>query len=107
MTTNVYIQRRGNGLAVAALVLGIIGVVFAVIPFTFVFGIILGLIGAGLGIPAVITAHRGGDRTVMAWFGLVLSVLALALSFMWIAVINEAVDGLERNMNRMEFQQDR
>lgn len=104
MATNVYVQRRGNGLAVAALVLGIVGLVFAVIPFMFVLGLIIGLVGVGLGIPAAITAHRGGDRTVMAWFSLGLSVLAVAMSVMWIAAINDAVDDLHLEHERIERQ---
>lgn len=41
----VYVERAGNGLAVAALVCGIVGAVFGLIPLVFVLAFILGILG--------------------------------------------------------------
>jgi hypothetical protein len=85
--------KKGSGLAVAALVLGIIALVFCWIPFLNVLSIILGLVGLGLGVPALIGALRG-SRTGkgMAVAGVVLAVVSIIASIAISAAATKAVD---------------
>lgn len=99
----VYIERKGNGLAVAALVLGIIGTIFGLIPLTFFIALVCGVVGLGLGVPALIQAHRGrrGGK-VMAWFGVALSTIAFALSIWGALIVNDVFEDTERELDRIE-----
>ncbi|MFF4847595.1 DUF4190 domain-containing protein [Streptomyces sp. NPDC001194] len=69
-----------NGLAVAALTLGIAAVVIGIIPFLFWAGGILAVVGIGIGIGALVRASKGAGRRAMAVTGTVLAVLGLAAS---------------------------
>jgi hypothetical protein len=84
---------KGNGLAVAALVLGIIALVFCWIPFLNVLSIILGLIGLGLGVPGLLGALRGRrSGKGMAIAGVILSVVAVIAAIAISAAATLAVD---------------
>lgn len=82
-------QQQGNGLAVAGLVLGILGVVFLWIP---VLGWILALLGLIFGAIGNGKANKiGGKGKGMAMAGLVLGILGLIggiAFFLW--ALNEA-----------------
>jgi len=69
---------KGSGLAIAALVLGIIAVLLCWVPIVNNFAAILAVVGLALGIPALISARRG-KRTGsgLAVASVILSVLAL------------------------------
>ena len=85
--------QKGNGLAVAALVLGIIAIIFCWIPFLNVVSILLGLIGLGLGVPGLISALRGkrsGKGIAIA--GVVLSAVSIVAAIAISAAATEAVD---------------
>jgi len=69
-----------NGVAVAALVLGIVALVAAPIPLVNFLGILLALLGVGLGVAGVIRGRRVGRHTGMAATGLGLSIVALAIA---------------------------
>ncbi|MFD3700246.1 DUF4352 domain-containing protein [Streptomyces sp. NPDC058646] len=66
-----------NGLAIAALVLGILGILGGVTPFLFWAGALLGLTGFGLGIAGLVKANKGAPRKAMAVTGMVLGFLSL------------------------------
>lgn len=85
--------QKGSGLAVAAMVLGITALLFCWIPFLNVLSIILGLVGLGLGVPALILALRG-RRTGkgMAVAGVVLAVVSIIASIAISAAATKAVD---------------
>ncbi|MCX4693631.1 DUF4352 domain-containing protein [Streptomyces sp. NBC_01408] len=67
-----------NGLAIAALVLGILGILGGITPFLFWIGALLGLTGLGLGVGAFVKARGGAPRKAMAVTGIVLGFLSLA-----------------------------
>ncbi|WP_030291575.1 DUF4352 domain-containing protein [Streptomyces katrae] len=69
-----------NGLAVAALVIGIAAVVVGLIPFVFWLGSLLAVIGIGIGIGALVRASDGAGRKTMAVVGTVLAVLGFGAS---------------------------
>jgi hypothetical protein len=92
--------QKGSGLAVAALVLGIIAVVFCWVPFLNVLSVLLGLIGLGLGVPGLIGAVRGRrSGKGMAIAGVILSlvavVAAIAISAAATVAVDEALSGTD------------
>lgn len=89
------VQGQSNGMATAALVLGILGTVFGLIPFTFWLGIPLGILGIIFGFLGISRANRmGGDRKGMAVAGLVLGIIGVVAGVLWLVlgvlVANEA-----------------
>ncbi|GGZ97542.1 hypothetical protein GCM10010371_66690 [Streptomyces subrutilus] len=92
-----------NGQAVAALVLGIGGVLFGLVPFFFWVGTILAVVGLGLGIAALVRAARGAPRKAMAVVGTSLGVLGLAASvggfFLTAYVVDTAADRVDRSID--------
>lgn len=99
----VYVERKGNGLAVAALVLGIIGVIFGLIPLTFFIALVCGVVGLALGIPAIVSAHRGrrGGK-VMAWIGAALAGLAVVLGIWGAVIVNDVFEDTNDELDRIE-----
>jgi hypothetical protein len=82
-----YVQRTPaptNGLATAALILGILGVVFF---WTFWFGIILGVLAVIFGAIGLSRAKSGAPNKGMATAGLVLGIVSVALGVVFIVVI--------------------
>jgi hypothetical protein len=98
-------ERRG--LAIAALVLGIVALLGCWIPFVNIGSAVIGLVGVVLGIIAIVKAMRGAaGGKVMAITGTSLSALAIALSIV-ISVataafvsttVEEQTDALEQSM---------
>lgn len=81
-----------NGLGVTALVLGIVGVLFAIIPFLFWLGGILGLLALIFGIIGVSRAGKGlATNKGMALTGLILGAVSIVVAIVWTAVIATAV----------------
>ncbi|WP_221889766.1 DUF4190 domain-containing protein [Streptomyces sp. WAC06614] len=89
-----------NGLAVAALTVSCIGLVFAPVPFLFWFGGILAVVGVGLGIGALGRASKGAPRKAMAVAGTCLGVLALAASVFGWFLTKELVHEFEKDEPR-------
>ncbi|NYI47488.1 hypothetical protein BJ993_004568 [Nocardioides aromaticivorans] len=69
-----------NGLAVAALVIGIVALTIALIPILNLVGVVGTLVGIPLGIAGVRKGRRVGRGTAMAGAGIALSGVALVLS---------------------------
>lgn len=91
-----------NGMGVAALVLGLIGLVIALIPLLGFVGIILGILALVFGLVGVGRARKGvATNKVMSWFGAVLGACAIALGIVGLFIVNEAVDQLERDLNEI------
>lgn len=77
-----------NGLAIAGLVLGIVGVIMAFIPcIGWLFAIVMGIIGATLSGIGLSSAAKLGSGKGMAIAGLVLSIIAILWAPVWIFVI--------------------
>ncbi len=71
-------QSRSNGMAIAGLVCGIVGL--------FIFEVILGALAIIFGGIAVSRANRGAGRKGMAWAGLILGVIDVVLFIVILAV---------------------
>lgn len=95
-----------NGLAVAALVVGITGVLLGFAPFFFWVGAILAATALGLGIGALVRASKGAPRKAMAVTGTVLGVLGLGAAvggvFLTALVVDEATDRAGRSLDRQD-----
>ncbi|GAA3381817.1 DUF4190 domain-containing protein [Streptomyces racemochromogenes] len=85
-----------NGMAVAALVLGLAAVPVALVPFVFWIGTLLGVTAVALGIAALVRARAGAPRKVMSLFGVALGVLGLGASvggwLFTVSLVDKAVD---------------
>ncbi|MGE3138135.1 MAG: DUF4190 domain-containing protein [Thermoleophilia bacterium] len=101
----VYVEKSGNGLAVAALVLGIVGTVMGLIPILFWIALPCGIVGVCLGIPAIRAAAERG-RKGMAWAGTILSVIAIALGVAGVAIVNDAFSDVDKELERIQQELD-
>ncbi|MEU2394185.1 DUF4190 domain-containing protein, partial [Streptomyces sp. NPDC007369] len=92
-----------NGLAVAALVVGLISLPVGPVPFLFWLGAILGVTAVGLGIGAVNRASAGAGRKAMSIVGTVLGVLGIAASVGGYFITRTVVDRIaERAESRLD-----
>jgi len=97
-----------NGFGVAALVLGVVGILFAVLFFPL--GFVLALAGIGLGIAGLRRASKGeATNRGMAITGIALSVIALLIAIALGALVgyifNEARDCTDPELSQTEQQQ--
>jgi hypothetical protein len=87
---------RGNGWGVAALVVGIVAVVFSFIP-------VMGVVAFVLGPVAVLLAIIGMTRKLAkkgaAVAGLVLGILSIVIAAIWMAVLAAAVSSADHALN--------
>jgi hypothetical protein len=91
-----YVQvRPSNGFAVAAMVLGIVGAVFGLIPLTAPVAFICGLLGVIFGLIGISRARKVGVGMGMGVAGLVLGIVAVVLSIVGFVIVDEAVRELE------------
>ena len=70
-----------NGWALAALIVGIVCLGLSPLPILNQAGILVGFVGVGLAVPAIVIGARRQVRTVMAFVALGLSILGLVSSF--------------------------
>ncbi|MGH2829244.1 MAG: DUF4190 domain-containing protein [Actinomycetota bacterium] len=90
-------HRISHGLATAALVLGILGIVFSAIPFLFFVGIILDIIAIVLG--AVARSQIKSDATAYinagsATAGIVTGMVGLLVAMIWIGLFISSTNQL-------------
>ncbi len=96
------VAQAANGFAVTALVCGIIGAVFGLIPLTFFIAWILGIIAVVfdvLGRRQRDCKLRGGR---MATAGLVLGIIALALGVVGVAIVGDAAEDVDEAFDDIE-----
>ena len=87
--------QAANGMAVAALTLGIIGAIFGLIPILFFIAVPCGILALIFGLIARGKASRGAARKGMATSGVVLGVIATALGIAGVVIVNNAVDDVD------------
>src|SRR5262245_48871221 len=88
-------QKQSNGLAIAALVVGIVGVLFGFIPFTFILARILGALALVFGFVGLSRAKRVFTGKGMALAGVILGGLAVVLGIVGVAIVASSVDHLK------------
>jgi hypothetical protein len=94
--------KTSNGLATAAMVLGIIGVVLAIVPLLGVVGAVTGGVGLALAVPALILARQRNVGTGKAVTGLVLGIASIMVFVLvtgaTVAAVDSAVKGAEKEV---------
>jgi hypothetical protein len=90
----------GKGLAVAALVCGIVGSIFGLIPITSLVALAAGVTAVVLGAIAWRKRSRAHVRRTMAAWGIALGVLAVGLGSWGMYIVQDTVNEIDR-----EFQQ--
>ena len=100
MQQPVYVKAPGNGLATAALVLGIIGTVLAFIPLIGGFGAFLGGVGIALAIAGLVVARKRGVGKGKSIAGLVLGLASVVIFFAVTAATVAAVDGAVKEIDK-------
>ena len=71
------IHRAGNGIALAGMICGIVGLVIAWVPFLGLLGIVASIVGLSLSIPGLRRSKGSGERRSFAVTGIITSVLGL------------------------------
>jgi hypothetical protein len=93
-------QPPRNGFGIAALVLGLIGVVVGIIPFLFWLAVILGVIGLIFGFIGRGRANRGeATNGTMALWGIITSAIAVVLSIVGLVILVGAFEELEEDIS--------
>ncbi len=90
------VKQPGNGLALAAIIVGIVGALVAIIPFVGFVGAVAGLVAVGLGIAGIVRARKVNKGLALAIVGLVAGLAATPIAIVTTvaatAVVVEAVD---------------
>lgn len=93
-------QRTSNGLATAALVLGIIAAVLGLIPFLFLFSFTCGILGIVFGFIGRSRSRESGVGRKSALTGIITGALGIVLAIVGVVFIanigDDAVDELEK-----------
>lgn len=94
--------QKGKGFAVTALVLGILGCCFGLIPILGFVSFPLAVIGLVFGIIGVVGGLKGTrSGKVMAIVGSILCVLALVLAIVGVVIVNNAVNELGESLDEV------
>jgi hypothetical protein len=92
--------RKGAGLAIASMVLGIIALLLSWVPIINNLAAVLALVGLGLGIPGLIRARRGTHAgSGMAITGIVTSALALVVVVLTQMFFAKVIDEVDRSLD--------
>lgn len=92
-----------NGLGLAALILGLIGVLFGLVPLTGFIAVGLGLTGLILGFAGIGRLRRGtASNRKTTGFGMAASVAAIALGIWGMTIFFGAVEELDRDLEELE-----
>jgi hypothetical protein len=91
-----------RGLSIAALVSGIVGVVFGLIPITSLIALAGGLVALVLGLVARRQRMAVGARRGIAVWGASLGVVALVLGTIGFIIVQDTVDDLDRDLEEIE-----
>jgi hypothetical protein len=97
----IYVKGVGNGVAVAAMVCGIVGVVFGLIPILGIPALALGLVALVLGIVGRRRVKRdpNAGHKGLATAGVILGILASGLGIAGIVIVSNAVNDLDHQLS--------
>ena len=76
-------SNAGQGLGIAGLVLGIFTVIFALLPCTFIFSLIIGLIAIILSSVGLSQAKKGNGKTGLPIGALIVSIFGFLVATLW------------------------
>lgn len=100
----VVVKQAGNGFAITALVLGIVGTVVGLIPIFFLGAWLFGLLAVVFGFAGRSRARREPEagRAKMAIAGIILGAIAIVLGIVGVNVVDNAVDEFDRDLQQIE-----
>ena len=97
-----------NGFGMTALIVGLIGILFGLVPLTGFIAVGLGIVGLVLGFAALGRLRRRmATNRKTTWVGLVSSTAAVALGIWGMTIVFGAVDQLERDLGEISEELDR
>jgi hypothetical protein len=93
-------QQPRNGLGLAALIIGLVGCLFGLVPLTGFIGVVCALVALPLGFVGLarVRRHVATNRKT-TWFGLATGTLALVLGIWGIVIVFQAADRLVDDLN--------
>jgi hypothetical protein len=86
-------SNAGNGMGIAALILGIFGIISAFIPCFGLFAIFFGSLAIIFGAVGLSQAKKGGGAKGMPTAGLILGLLSTIFTILWTVVFAAAMSG--------------
>ena len=102
----VVVKAPSNGLATAALVLGIVGTVLAFIPLIGGLGAIIGGIGIALAIAGFLVARKHGVGKGKSIAGFILGIASIVIFFAitaaTVAAVDTAIDEIDKELKKAE-----
>ena len=105
--TAITVQTTGNGIAVAAMVCAIVGALFGLTLFFFMFALVLGVLGIVFGVAGGRRVRRGETQRGkgMARTGIVVGVIAISLGIAGV-ILSGAFEDLESDLNEIRQNSD-
>lgn len=92
--------KKGAGLAIASMVLGIVALLLGWLPIINTVAAVIAVVGIGLGIPALLRARRGtSGGKGLAITGLVTSVVAIVVVIATQAFYAQVIDDVEKSIS--------
>lgn len=92
-----------NALGITALALGLVGVLFGLVPFTGFIAVALGLVGVILALSNRGRLRRGtATNRKTTWTGLIASLVAIAIGIWGMTIVFGAVDELDQDLEELE-----
>jgi hypothetical protein len=92
---------QGNGMAVAALVLGIVGCILGLVPLTGFIALICGILGLVFGFVGYNKAKTGLPHKTMAIWGVVLGAGAVILGIIGLTIVADVVNDIDQQLNSL------
>jgi hypothetical protein len=98
-------QQRGNGMATAGFVCGLLGAIFGAIPFVFWIGLPLAVLGIVFSVIGLRRANREPDRggRGLAIAGLVLGIVGLVIAILWVALFAALLEEGEDILDELDI----
>lgn len=90
-------------MGIAALVLGIVSIIFAFIPCTSWFGIITAIVGLVLGIIDIVKKNKSGEKKGTSVAGTICAGVALIIAFAWYFLVVAAANNVATAINSYDW----
>lgn len=90
-------------MGIAALILGIISIIFAFIPCTSWFGIITALVGLILGIIDIAKKKKSGEKKGVSVAGTVCSAIAIVIACLWYFLVVAAANKVTKELESYDW----
>ena len=100
----VVVADQRKGLAIASMVVGIVAAVLGLIPLFGLFALAGGIVAVVLGLLAASKAKKAHQPRGIARAGWIVGVVAIVLGVVGMAIVNSAVNDLQKDLDRLDQQ---